>query len=293
MLSNSNFLPTKYSDEPKKEIGHRRRYNYLLPDKESENEEYIYRNKVILKKPIWGILHLDIEKREEGSLKNHFILSLAAGISMIIATVIAFFFQYHYGNFTFPFFVAMVGGYMVKDRVKESLRSRLANKISSNRPDHLTKIFSHTNKVIGRLSEGFHFISKKTVPADVLELREKDRTENIHRHDQHDEHVIYYEKKVHLYEDNFKNSYNRLYADGIKDMIRFNVTPFTLKMDNPIHFSHILNEDNDEVELVKCLRVYHINLVIKATNQNQTILERYRIILNRNGIRKIVKIEAG
>ena len=52
MLSNSNFLPTKYSDEPKKEIGHRRRYNYLLPDKESENEEYIYRNKVILKKPI-------------------------------------------------------------------------------------------------------------------------------------------------------------------------------------------------------------------------------------------------
>ena len=260
---------------------------FLLPSNEGTNEEYVYRNKVILKKPIWGILHLDIDKRDEGGFREHIILSLAAGISMVVATLLAFYFQKRFGNFTFPFFVALVLGYMAKDRIKEALRIILTDKILSKTVDKNTKIFSHSGSKIGHLTETFSFQSKSELPKEVFEMREKNRDEDIHRDNSYDENVLVYKKKVKLNPKKFRQSYDKLHAEGIKDLIRFNITPFLYRMDNPIHYAHGLTEDGEEMERIKCHRVYHINFVLKFSDRVKESLDRYRIVLNRKGILNI------
>ena len=106
------------------ELYHRRAQHYasvLVPD--SDAGEFLYRMSV-LKKFTSSVLYLSTHTKREGSTLEQILFSVAAGISMIFATVVAFYFQRRYGNFTFPFFLALVVGYMFKDRIKESMRGR-------------------------------------------------------------------------------------------------------------------------------------------------------------------------
>src|SRR5688572_13350242 len=115
------------SERVKAETKHRRAHGYrsILKIGE-ENEEYIFRTSV-LKKYASSVLYLSIAVRREGQELEHLLLALAAGIAMVFATVVAFYFQRQYGNFTFPFFIALVVGYMFKDRIKELGRAFFTN----------------------------------------------------------------------------------------------------------------------------------------------------------------------
>ena len=91
-----------------------------------QNSNLVYRWGV-LKKYIESDLFLSIDKRKSGVITEQVYYSLAAGLSMIFATFISFFFQKKYGNFTTPFFFALVISYMLKDRIKEIVRYLFAN----------------------------------------------------------------------------------------------------------------------------------------------------------------------
>ncbi len=93
----------------------------LSPD--TDAGEFLFRMSV-LKKFTSSVLYLSTTVQREGTTLEQILFSLAAGVSMIFATVVAFYFQQRYGNFTFPFFLALVVGYMFKDRLKESMRGR-------------------------------------------------------------------------------------------------------------------------------------------------------------------------
>jgi hypothetical protein len=93
---------TKY----RKSVGYK---SILLPD--NDNETYVFRASV-LKKYAASVLHLAIAVKPEGIGLEHVLFAFAAGISMVFATVIAFYFQDQFGNLTFPFFVALIVGYM-------------------------------------------------------------------------------------------------------------------------------------------------------------------------------------
>ena len=82
-----------------------------------------------MKKYVSSILHLSTDAQREGTGVEQFLMAIAAGISMIFATIVAFYFQRIYGNFTFPVFVALVIGYMFKDRIKEAGRALFSDKL--------------------------------------------------------------------------------------------------------------------------------------------------------------------
>ncbi len=87
----------------KAETKHRRSHGYpSILRVDSDNEEYTFRTSV-LKKYAASVLHLSTAVRREGVGLEQLLFSLAAGISMIFATFVAFYFQWRYGNFTIPF----------------------------------------------------------------------------------------------------------------------------------------------------------------------------------------------
>ncbi|MBI3959775.1 MAG: hypothetical protein HY328_13275, partial [Chloroflexi bacterium] len=91
-------------------------HTHLLPN--SDNEEYLFRSSA-LKKFTSSVLYLSASVKPEGRTLEQLLFAIAAGVSMVFATVIAFYFQARFGIFTFPVFAALVVGYMFKDRIKE------------------------------------------------------------------------------------------------------------------------------------------------------------------------------
>ncbi len=74
------------------------------------------------------------------------MFSIAAGVSMIFATLIAFYAQAYYGPFTLPVFLALVIAYMFKDRIKEQGRAYSANLLSRRLFDYRTIIQTQDGK---------------------------------------------------------------------------------------------------------------------------------------------------
>ena len=74
-----------------------------------------------LKKFVQSSLFLDIRYKQGAPLLTHSIYGSAAALSMLFATVVAFFYQDRYGSLSRNLFFALVIAYIFKDRFKEAL----------------------------------------------------------------------------------------------------------------------------------------------------------------------------
>ncbi|HXW01516.1 MAG TPA: hypothetical protein VEC93_24105, partial [Anaerolineae bacterium] len=149
----------KLSDLVKVETDHRKSRGYPSVLKESDdNEAYTFRASV-LKKYASSVLYLSTATRREGVELEHILFAIAAGLSMVFATVVAFYFQERYGQLTFPFFMALVVGYMFKDRIKEGGRHLFSQYLQSNLYDRRTIIRTQDGKhKLGILREKVSFV---------------------------------------------------------------------------------------------------------------------------------------
>ena len=105
---------------------------------------------------------LDVYKRQ--------IYGSAAALSMLFATVVAFFYQDKYGSLSRNLFFALVIAYIFKDRFKEIVRDWLSNVIFRRWiPDRRLFIFLGKKKV-GCAKENFDFVSLNELPISNLSL---------------------------------------------------------------------------------------------------------------------------
>lgn len=268
----------------KKGIDYRRNNNYpSIAEIDSDNEVLVFR-KSILKKYIGNILFLDVRTENDGRFMEQLIFGVAAGLSMIFATLIAFLTQKSFGNFSFPLFVALVISYIFKDRIKEISRIYLGGKIGKIFYNYKTYIYSRNREEIGWCKELFSFQNESKVPKEILKLRNKDHITEI-ENSWMGEQVLLYKKSIRIYTNGFKNICKIGNVDGINDIIRFNVQKFLTKMDNPTKPIYALYKNTYKKIYAK--RVYHLNLIIKYSIEDYTIFKRFRIILNRKGIKSI------
>jgi len=172
-----NRLKEELKQRTQAEIIYRRNRGYeSVLDLNSDNELYNFRVS-ILKKYASSILYLSTNTQREGQRLEHIAQAIAAGIAMIFATATAFYFQWRFGNFTLPFFVALVVGYMFKDRIKEIGRGLFINQLHNFIYDR--RIAIHTqdnnpankNRKIGVLREKVSFIHEDDLPRRILEAR--------------------------------------------------------------------------------------------------------------------------
>lgn len=257
----------------------------------SDNETYLYRAS-ILKKYASSVLFLNTDVQPDGRYWEQFILSLAAGLAMVFATAVAFYFQYEYGNFTLPFFIALVIGYMFKDRIKEISRIVFARRLERYLFDRRITIRTQNGQHrLGVLREKVRFIKESEVPLSVIRARNRDQITDL-SNEGRGESIICYTKEIEL---QIKNPEAILPGfpeiDGINDILRFDVRHFLKKMAEPVQERFIIR-DGELVSLL-CHKVYHVNVVSRYKTVQPSVNKEnrhLRLILNQDGIRRLEKV---
>ena len=236
-----------------------------------------------LKKFIESNLYLNTDTRKEGVVVEQLLFSIAAGIAMVFATAVAFASQLIYGNLSLPFFIALVIGYMFKDRIKELVRIYFSKKHQKVFYDFKTKIFSQNKKKIGSLKESFNFVRHSHLPPEILKVRNNMRATEI-TEESLGEKIIHYRTKVRI------RSKKKVSDDfsGITQILRFNIADIIRKMDDPE--KEILIRTKNGFKRVYSDRVYHINIILTLNDDDSLIIKPYKIYANRKGIRRIERV---
>ena len=280
-------VKTDISDLLNKELAYKKDMGYLYVEAQStdNNKGFIHRAGM-LKKFAESNLFLAVSKRRNTFLLEQLAFMLAAGLSMIFATMIAFSFQQTYGNFTLPLFIALVVSYMFKDRIKELIRFYFAHKMGSKFYDYKTSMSIHYLK-LGWCKEGFDYITPDKLPPNVQQKRQRNTLLEISRGV--NEQIILYRKKMHINKKNVSKS-SHYHMEGVNDIIRCNLFEFMRNMDDP-GVPLYANDGSGGYSEVSGRRVYFINFVIQCTYQDITTeYYHYRVAISKNGIEDITAI---
>ena len=256
-----------------------------------DNETYEYRFSII-KKYVSGVLHLSIDAQREGKAMEQILLAFAAGISMFFATAVAFYFQSVYGSFTFPAFVALIVGYMFKDRIKQLGQTLFAGKLQANLYDRRIHIMTLDGKYkLAVLREKITFMKESDISPEVRSARQKDPFADLDN-DQQGETIICHTKDIVLNAELFRKAFAGLpKISGLNDIIRYDIHRYLQKMDDPVVDQLLLQEG--ELKVVQSRKVYHINFVSQYSSngsRKEKTHKRMRVVLNRLGIKRIEHI---
>ena len=258
----------------RKEVG----YDMLTGDLKKDNE--LVHHYGMLKKYIESELYIRLDKKKDGVALQQIYYSLAAGVAMVFATAVSWHSQQKYGSVTWPLFVALVVSYMLKDRIKDLLRFYFAHKLDNKYYDKKAPIAIGKTKV-GKIKEGFDFISASKLPDEVKAMREKssfvEGESSIY-----DEKVLLYRQRVVLDEKSLavKDQYPR---EGVNEILRLHLNRFTHKMDNP-HMVVDTMDDDGNIMSLDVQKVYYINVVFQLVHDTKIKYHQFRIGMTREGV---------
>lgn len=271
----------------KQEQEYKDKVGYLSVEKGSKDNNRVWlHRRNLLKKYIESHLFLKARRKKDGIFVEQIYYSLAAGISMIFATGVAFSFQQRYGNFTMPFFVALVVSYMLKDRIKELVRFYFVHRLAKKYFDNKT-VISIKDIPVGWIKEGFDFISESKVPEEVMNMRDRsDLLEADNRSTA--EKIILYRNLVRI-DTAALESNNQFQVAGINDIMRYNVLSFVQKMDNPQIPLYVLKEGGD-YNIIAGEKIYYINFLMQFQYDANINYKRFRLVIDRDGIKEIEKL---
>ena len=269
------------------EIQHRENNQYTsIPVEDNDNEDIIYR-KSILKKFMSSVLYLKTMTEKEGLILEQVLFGIAAGLSMLFATSVAFYSQLRYGSIGASVFTILIISYMFKDRIKESLRMYFSKKIQKKIFDYKTTLFTAEKENIGWVKEVFFFTKEEKVPQEILQIRNKDHITEIENGGM-GEKVAVYLGNVNLFSRKLIDLYKDYTMEGVNNIMRYDISKYLQKMDNPKKQLFILQGDGHKEIYGK--RVYHLNIIIKYISTYGTDYKHYRIVMNRDGIRRIEEV---
>jgi len=271
----------------KKETNYRKENNLKITVNENgDNSLFLYRASN-LKKYISSLLFLNTRTNKADTLITQLVYGFAAGLSMIFATFVAFKSQQYFGNFTTPLFVALVISYIFKDRIKDLVKLWFNAKFRKRIFDYKT-IIKHDDKKIGLVSERAVFMETDSLDEEIKKARIPKKFSLV-QNGAKGEDIIFYQKKVKIFNSAVNENLNGVKIDGINDIIRFNVNDYLKNMDNPTKKIYLFK--NNDYFVIKAKRIYHINLVMVYKDEKKNkVLKKFRIVLNRKGIVDIIDL---
>lgn len=262
------------------EVEHQQQCGYLMPKETGtrHNREFLFR-KGQLKKYVESDLWLLVKERSNTFLFQQFVFMIAAGVSMVFATVVSFSFQQTYGNFTAPLFIALVISYMFKDRTKELLRIWFATKLGSYMYEYKTNL-EFSGEEIGCTKTGMDFVHFHKLPREVLEQR--GRLSALEAGTMAvKEKVIIFRQKVSLYNKKLaKLSHYPLH--GVNEILRINLREFLRRMDAS-HAPLYIDDGDGNFHTVQGEKVYYVHFVMRIRYQDKTDFKLFRVCLHRRG----------
>lgn len=251
----------------------------ILTDDNVHNRQLVYHHGM-LKKFIESKLYINLDKKRDGVAVEQIYYSIAAGLAMIFATAVAWFTQIKYGNITLPLFIVLVVSYMLKDRIKDLLRFYFAHRLGNKYYDKKASITIGTKRV-GKIKEGFDFISSSRTPDVVMKMREKASAVEDESHI-FEEKILLYRK--HIIIDEVALARNASYPmSGINEIMRLHMHRFTHKMDNPSVPIDSFDEQGN-VFVVDVQKVYYVNIVFQLQYETEVSYHQFRIAMTKEGI---------
>lgn len=283
MLTRTDIPPHEKSHQlwRREMLYHKEHFQNSQPQANRNNEMILYRWSII-KKYVSHYLFLDIRYKSGTPLLLHSIYGIAAALSMIFATIIAFLWQGQYGALSINLFLALVIGYIFKDRIKEVGRIYLFQLFQNWIPDRRFSIFKDKKKPIGTFQESFRFLKDASLPEDIREIREQSHWIKL-INDQRTEDILLYKKGVTLH-NNPELFEQTQYS--IIDITRFNISDFLRHADNAFEELPVQDE-NEETQITYGEHIYHIYIARRVIFNSQVAYDLARLVVNAEGIKRL------
>jgi len=257
----------------------------IEPD--GENEIQVYRMNTFRKYFLNGLFLRPQVNSKEINRVREFSFAIGAAVAMIFATGVAFYFQQVYGQISFMFFAALVVGYIFKDRMKEWVRNYAVEKMVGKMYDVKYELFSDNKAKVGHRTQRLSFMKEEAVPDEILACRQKHNMDEVESEGV-GHNIMLFEKHTNLYTEEIERIFNTMGINEVTDILRFNLTGFTKNMEENDRDLYYLYENN--IRKVQADRVYHINLVMQFESPEETVFKRYRLVLNKRGIKRVEEI---
>jgi hypothetical protein len=301
-LDGSAFVPratATIAALARSEAEHRAKYDFLLLKKEQDEPgEYFGYRSSLLKKSVHQALYLDARKARGDTFVRNAVGSVGAALAAIwaLATQLPATVADLSGGTKMTFFALAVVAYVLKDRIKVFTNEYLSARL--RRSDHTHNIVGPSLAVIGlgmldvKLRETMRFFSLNDVREKVRQIRLERRT--VRQTDVLQEEVLHYRKSLQV--ENTQEEERLPEGYGVRDIMRFNMRHFLLRLDDPVEKVRYFDAGRDAFHEAKLPKVYHLNVVTRARHvrKGRPQLERYehlRVVLDKNGIVRVDKID--
>ena len=214
-------------------------------------------------------INLTREGRKLTVLREQVAFSISAFLSMLLTTLVVFYFQSGYGTFSFAVFVALCVSYIFKDRFKELFRVFVAKKLNKGRFRVRAKLTDFDGRVVGKCFDLAEFVT----PDDHIQnVRGKGKFRRVDA----DESVLLYKKRYHI-EREIKPGFSE-----IRDTLDINLSPLLALLPD-ISLSQ-LSLNKGSLAKKNYAMLYDINLIIRTNN---TSVERYRLKVSHRKIKRL------
>jgi hypothetical protein len=283
VFNKENHIIQDLKNSLKKEIDYRLQHQFpITSEVEVENNKLLRRWDVV-KYFVIDKLILNTRVDKEVRYLLELLYSIAAGIAMIFATAIAFYYGKKFGNFTYGLFVVLVISYMFKDRIKEWGRAFFNDILKKQMLDHRFNLYDNNRKKIGVALSGFSFIPERNLPGEIRDVRYKyygDRDIKM------SEKIMKFTRKIRIKTPRLKATFQGVNIRGINDVIRFNFLPLTLRLEDPEVPIYLHNNDMD-IRLRMADKSIPVHLVLVIKYGGQRIYQHYSLHINRKGIYRL------
>lgn len=253
------------------------------PEADERNQQLVDRHSM-LKKFVEGALYLKVDTHKDGRKVEQFWFGVAAGLAMILSTLIALPFQRYWAGYPALLFAALVIAYGFKDRMKEWLRVLFANQLR-NRYFDSKSVVKIKETPAGWIKESVDFVDENKVPAQVMQRRRRNPVENANP--MLDEQILFYRKRVRVDADILNSQYSYRFS-GINDIMRFHWIHFMQKMVGPEVDLSTVTEDGT-VCRIPTERVYTIYIVMQLQCEGQLEYRCFEVASTAEGIKSVTQ----
>jgi hypothetical protein len=258
-----------------------------------ESGEFILYRAGLLNKYVLDALLLNITRKSPHKALQNVIGSAAAGVAMFVYFGLFVwqtqFFAQVFLLHTELFILATVMLYILKDRLKEGIKSMSYKLAFKWFPDYTTEIRSSNNEIkLGDFKESFSFIEPRQLPNYIKDVRNKEFhyiLEDFAR----PENVMYYKKTIAMLYHNGKKT-SRKYSLNV--IFRFSIHRFLEKAEDAFQTYITYNEETGAFDYLTLPKVYHVNIILKNSFVKEdgtpgVELKKFRLIIDKEGIKRI------
>ncbi len=244
-----------------------------------------------LKKYILSVLHLRFVSTHRTEAAQDLAFGLAAALAMTVAVFFQLVALWTVGTPGGPrdwaslsmFLAFAVGGYILKDRMKDHLKGWFARRLPGWLYDRRVELCPEgEDTVLGHAEETVRRLHLPEVAADVVALRDRgeDPIELVVRAS---DDVVHYRRRLRLLPTLVAQCPE---ADGVEQILRIHVRDWLRRMDEPSRALYQLDDDG-HAHRIHGPKTYRIPVVIRVQRGGETDMLRRVLVLSRQGVVRI------